>query len=86
MATNPLLATPNRTEQARTTSAFPDLPKPTNANHPNATISRKTRVFPLRTVEEFFLFDHQPASESPAHPNNAPAANLDESAASGRVV
>ncbi len=85
-AARPQRTTPNGPEQARTTSAFPDLPKPTNINHPNATISRKARVFPLRTVEEFFLFDHQPASESPAHLNNAPAANLDESAASGRVV
>ncbi|MCY3571009.1 MAG: hypothetical protein OXH19_06670 [Chloroflexi bacterium] len=86
MTTNPLLATPNRTEQARTTSAFPDLPKPTDINHPNTTIARKTRVFPLRTVEVFFLFNHQPTAKSPAHPNKALAANLDESVPSGRVV
>lgn len=86
MATNPLLATANGTEQARTRSAFPDLPRPTNINHPNATISSKTRHFLHHAAQEKFLFNHQPVTETPTHPNNAPAANLDESAPSGRVV
>lgn len=76
----------NATEQARTPRTNQNLPTPTKLNHPDRTISCKTRRFPLRAVGEKFLFNHQPTTKSPAHPNNAPAANLDESAASGRVV
>ena len=75
MPTNPLLATPNRTEQARTTSAFPDPPEPTTINHPKTTIARKTRHILHRTAGEKFLFNHQPAAETAPGPNSDPPAN-----------
>ena len=75
MATIPLLATPNRTEQARTTKAFQDLPTPTNINHPNTTISRKTRHILHRTAGEKFPFNHQPTAETAPRPNSDPPTN-----------
>ena len=76
----------NATEQARTPRTIENLPTPTKLNHPDRTISCKTRRFPLRAVGEKFLPNHQPGAETHAHANNVRPDNSSEPVRSSRVV
>ena len=75
MTTNPLPATPNRTEQARTRLTVQHLPTLTNTNHPNTTISCKAPRFPHSTAREKFPSNHRTAAGATPHPIIEPPTN-----------
>lgn len=76
----------NGIEQIRTPRTYQRLPKPTRTDHSDRAIPRKTLGIPPRIVGEKVPTNHQPVSKTPALPNNARAANPDDSAPGGRVA